>query len=64
MDIDWSIVPDGFNWAAQDEDGDIYAYTEEPTDCVNDSEWYVIKGSYILIKESIYWRQTKTRRPQ
>ena len=30
LDIDWSKVPEGYDWAAQDEDGRIYAYSHEP----------------------------------
>ena len=30
LDIDWSKVPEKYNWAAQDEDGCVYAYIFEP----------------------------------
>ena len=30
LDIDWSKVPEGFDWAAQDSNGDIYAWSTKP----------------------------------
>ena len=31
LDIDWSQVPEGYDWAAQDEDGYVYGYPDKPT---------------------------------
>ena len=30
LDIDWSQVPGGYDWVAQDSNGDIYAWATEP----------------------------------
>ena len=30
LDIDWSKVPEGYDWAAQDENGDVFAHSHEP----------------------------------
>ena len=30
LDIDWSKVPEGYDWAAQDENGDVFAYMGRP----------------------------------
>ena len=31
LDIDWSQVPEGYDWVAQDEDGYVYGYPDKPT---------------------------------
>ena len=31
LDIDWSEVPEGYDWVAQDEDGYVYGYPDKPT---------------------------------
>ena len=31
LDIDWSKVPEGYDWAAQDDDGCVFAYAGEPS---------------------------------
>ena len=65
LDIDWSEVPGGYNWVAQDEDGDIYAYTEAPEDCIDD--WMPTNGGYAYCLENgdptPNWRNTLTKRP-
>ena len=30
LDIDWSQVPEGYDWVAQDSNGDIYAWPTKP----------------------------------
>ena len=30
LDIEWEKVPEGYDWAAQDSNGDIYAWATEP----------------------------------
>ena len=30
LDIDWNQVPEGYDWVAQDSNGDIYAWATEP----------------------------------
>ena len=67
LDIDWSKVPEAYDWVAQDSNGDIYAYTEAPEDCIDD--WMPTNGGYAYCLENGHpnpnpnWRNTLTKRP-
>ena len=68
LDIDWSKVPEGFDWAAQDQCGSVWAYEVEPTRGAN--QW-IIKSPYRLtrfqhhipIHPNSAWYNTLTKRP-
>ena len=68
LDIDWSKVPEGFDWAAQDQCGLVWAYEVEPTRGAN--QWIIGEGHkltsfhhHILVQHNPDWRNTKTKRP-
>lgn len=69
LDIDWSKVPEGFDWVAQDQCGVVWAYEVEPTRGAN--QW-IIKSPYRLtsfqqhhipIHPNSAWYNTLTKRP-
>ena len=68
LDIDWSQVPEGYDWAAQDQCGLVWAYEVEPTRGAN--QW-IIKSPYRLtsfqhhipIHPNSAWYNTLTKRP-
>jgi hypothetical protein len=68
LDIDWSKVPEGFDWVAQDQCGLVWAYEVEPTRGAN--QW-IIKSPYRLtsfqhhipIHPNSAWHNTLTKRP-
>ncbi len=68
LDIDWSKVPEAYDWVAQDQCGLVWAYTTEPTCGVN--QW-VIQIPYKLtsfrhhipMRPNSDWRNTLTKRP-
>ena len=66
LDIDWSQVPDGYDWVAQDEDGDIFAFDIEPISAVS-LEWLSKTKNYYLVSHGEFynpdWRNTLTKRP-
>ena len=67
LDIDWSKVPEGFDWAAQDEDGYIFAYLDKPTPSSKELAWSCIKSPLHLVQKgmvtNVYWTNTLTKRP-
>ena len=68
LDIDWSQVPDGYDWVAQDECGLVWAYEIEPVCGTNQ---LIIKIPYKLtsfnchipVRHNHNWRNTLTKRP-
>ena len=68
LDIDWSQVPGGYDWVAQDQCGLVWAYEVEPTRGAN--QW-IIKSPYRLtsfqhhipIHPNSAWYNTLTKRP-
>ena len=66
LDIDWSQVPEGYDWAAQDENGDIFAFDIEPISAVS-LEWLSKTKNYYLVSHGEFynpdWRNTLTKRP-
>ena len=67
LDIDWSQVPEGYDWAAQDENGDIFAFDIEPISAVS-LEWLSKTKNYYLVSHGEFynpdWRNTLTKRPR
>ena len=66
LDIDWSQVPEAYDWVAQDENGDIFAFDIEPISAVS-LEWLSKTKNYYLVSHGEFynpdWRNTLTRRP-
>ena len=67
LDIDWSQVPEGYDWVAQDEDGYIFAYLDKPTPSSKELAWSYIKSPLHLVQKgmvtNVYWTNTLTKRP-
>ena len=67
LDIDWSQVPEGYDWVAQDEDGYIFAYLDKPTPSSKELAWSCIKSPLHLVQKgmvtNVYWTNTLTKRP-
>lgn len=68
LDIDWSKVPEGYDWAAQDNDECIFAYAGEPsvflTSVMGGWEY---DGPSVFVKTSALredWQNTLTKRPE
>ena len=66
LDIDWEKVPEGYDWVAQDENGDIFAFDIEPISSVS-LEWLSKTKNYYLVSHGEFynpdWRNTLTKRP-
>ena len=59
LDIDWSQVPEGYEWVAQDSNGDIYAWTSKPERTEAEGaywRWRAEKGTHLYIG-STTWRE-------
>ena len=70
LDIDWSKVPEGYEWVAQDRDGGIYAFTEKPIPNLKSSLWimqdgetFSIGGRHPFNTDWANWANTLTKRP-
>ena len=67
LDIDWSQVPEGYEWVAQDRDGGIYAFTEKPIPNLKSSVWIMQDGEIFSIGGrypfNTDWANTLTKRP-
>ena len=70
LDIDWSQVPEGYEWVAQDRDGGIYAFTEKPIPnlklslwIMQDGEIFSIGGRHPFNTDWANWANTLTKRP-
>ena len=67
LDIDWSQVPEGYDWVVQDEDGYIFAYLDKPTPSSKELAWSCIKSPLHLVQKgmvtNVYWTNTLTKRP-
>jgi hypothetical protein len=66
MMIDWNDLPPEFKWAAMDEDGSWFAYTEEP---VTGPDGWMIRGGGDYTEENCQrilapmdWKATLTRK--
>ena len=63
LSIKWDEIPKGYNFVAQDESGEISAYTNEPMQCYNG--WLPNSGEYTTIglqSRNSEWRTTLTKR--
>ena len=71
IQINWDAIPEVYNWAAADAEGQLWAYQNEPRYSEAHGQWYTppphIKLLPLLLREidltGIDWRQTLTRRP-
>ena len=67
LDIDWNQVPEGYDWVAQDSNGDIYAFTEKPIPNLKSSLWIMQDGETFSIGGrhpfNTDWANTLTKRP-
>ena len=64
LDIDWSKVPEGFDWAAQDSNGDIYAWSTKPVRTEAEGgywRWRGEKGTQYYVG-STTWREADINR--
>ena len=66
LNIDWSKVPEGYDWAAQDENGDVFAHSHEPEIDATGKCWasmYLSCTRLDIDLDNENWRDTKTQRP-
>ena len=59
LDIDWSKVPEAYDWVAQDSNGDIYAWSTKPVRTEAEGgywRWRGEKGTHFYIG-STTWRE-------
>ena len=66
LDIDWSEVPEGYDWAAQDEYGYVYVFDHEPFLFEGEfGVWDSFSGCVLLRhdKPNENWKNTLTKRP-
>ena len=64
LDIDWSQVPEGYDWAAQDSNGDIYAWPTKPVRTEAEGgywRWRGEKGTQFYVC-STTWREADINR--
>ena len=64
LDIDWSQVPEGYDWAAQDSNGDIYAWASKPERTEAEGgywRWRGEKGTQYYVG-STTWREADINR--
>ena len=64
LDIDWSQVPEGYDWAAQDSNGDIYAWASKPERTEAEGgywRWRGEKGTQFYVC-STTWREADINR--
>lgn len=64
--LDWSQIPVGYDYAAQDFDGHVYAYQKKPFSSPSGRPWWCGQNFVYVkkLKENPFWRETVTRRPQ
>ena len=64
LDIDWSQVPEGYDWVAQDSNGDIYAWPTKPVRTEAEGgywRWRGEKGTQYYVG-STTWREADINR--
>ena len=67
LDIDWSKVPEAYDWVAQDGNGDIYAWSTKPVRTEAEGgywRWRGEKGTHFYIGSfgSTTWREADINR--
>lgn len=73
----WSDVPEGYDWVAQDSDGKWFAYTHKPmlpgkrdgrfqwlTDSSIGEKWKRLNEHYLVLIPNPCWRGTLEKRPE
>ena len=64
LDIDWNLVPEGYDWVAQDSNGDIYAWPTKPVRTEAEGgywRWRGEKGTQFYVC-STTWREADINR--
>ena len=62
MNIDWRLVPKGYDWVAKDSDGCVTAYEEEPT--LADTAWYAWPYKLLNLVLDRPWQDSILQRPE
>ncbi len=71
LNIPWELLHPKWEWAAMDEDLEVYVYEDEPEDSFN--YWYNPRGDYLKITDlfanpidigGIDWEESLTQRPE
>ena len=68
LDIPWELIEGEWKWAAMDENGRVYIYTEKPK--LTSDMWVFSEGDYskyplkISTPDTKYWRSTLTKRSE
>ena len=65
----WAMIDKKWKWAAKDEHGPIYFYTDKPCIFAQNGCWRVNNGDWLksilaINANSIDWRKSLTRRPE
>ncbi len=66
LDIDWSKVPEGYDWVAQDEHGCIHVFINKPFPSEGEFGAWVCRNGRVFLcrrKPNKNWRDTLTKRP-
>lgn len=66
MDLDWSLAPQGWDWAAQDEDGRWFWYKVEPMPNIGGGVWRAPSRAQMFAfaaEPNLQWDETRRRRP-
>ena len=68
LDIDWDEIPEKYKWAAQDEDGKICVFDDEPFLFEGELGVWDSFGCMVLVKigenPNTDWKNTLTKRPE
>ena len=67
-ELDWANIPPEYEYLAQDEDGHVYLFAEEPESSNIDGVWWEqgsdVKHQLLWVGQpNPDWRNTKTKRP-
>lgn len=71
MTIPWECIKPEYKWAAKDDDGHIYVYTEKPKAGAGAYQWSCREGVYHSVMAmfgvdagSVMWNDSLTQRPE
>ena len=64
----WAMIDKKWKWAAKDEHGPIYFYTNKPCICISSGQWCVggghcLKSILAINTDGIDWQKSLTKRP-
>lgn len=67
MNIDWSKVPENFNYIAKDRNCRVYSYMDKPYICSATSQWKCSNGSHAFMCDhdmsDVDWKESLVERP-